>query len=106
MPVSKFNELYQDHICSSVLRIARESFAILPIQKVLVTAYGNLLNTQTGYKEDVPILSVLIPKETLGKLSFNNLDPSDSMNNFVHKMSFKKAQGFNSIEKLNYQEYL
>ncbi len=60
MPKSKFNEIYQDHICSSVLRIARESFAILPLKTVLVLAYGNLVNTQTGYKEDVPIICVLI----------------------------------------------
>jgi hypothetical protein len=100
MPMSKFNEIYQDHICSSVLRIARESFAVLPIKKILVTAYGNLLNTQTGNKEDVPILSVLIPNETLNKLNFDSIDPSDSMRNFVHNMNFKKTTGFNAVERL------
>lgn len=105
MPKGRFNEIYQDHICSSILRIARESFAILPIQKVGVNALGNILNTQTGFKEDMSILSVLIPKVTLNKLNLDRIDPSDSMSNFVNKMNFKKTTGFTVIEKIIFDEY-
>lgn len=106
MPISRFNEIYQDHVCSSVLRVAREAFAILPIKKVIVTAFSNLLNTQTGKKEDTPIVSVLIPIERLSDLNFDKIDPSDSMKNFIHNMNFKKTQGFNGVEKINFEKYL
>jgi hypothetical protein len=94
---SQFYELYQDHVCSVVLRIARELFALLPIDTTIVTARGDLLNTATGHKELQPILSVLIPREALQSLNFDKIDPSDSMRNFKHNMKFKKTQGFQSV---------
>lgn len=106
MPISRFNEIYQDHVCSSVLRIAREAFAILPLKKVIVTAFSNLLNTQTGYKEDTPIISVFVTIETFNNLNFDKIDPSDSMKNFVHNMDFKKTQGFNGVAKIDVEKYM
>ncbi len=100
MPKSRFYELYQDHVCGCVLRVARELFALLPIEMVIVNAVGNLLNTQTGYMEERPILSVAIPRKTLEGLNFETLDPSDSMNNFIHRMAFKKMKGFSAVETL------
>jgi len=100
MSQTKFNELYQDYVCSCVLRVARESFALLPVNMVIITAVANLLNTQTGHKENQPILSIAIPKDTLSKLNYETIDPSDSINNFVHKMNYKKTSGFNSVQKL------
>jgi tetratricopeptide (TPR) repeat protein len=34
-------------------------------------------------------------------LNFENLDPSDSFNNFVHNMNFKKSKGFEPVEILD-----
>lgn len=102
MPKAKFNELYQDYVCSCVLRVAREMFALLPIKKVYITAVAELLNSKTGHIENLPILSVLIPGETLIKINFSMIDPSDSMKNFVHNMKFKKTSGFEVVDKLNY----
>ena len=100
MPKGKFFELYQDYICSCVLRVAREFFALLPIEMVIVNCMGNLLNSQTGYMEEKPILSVAIPRKTLEGLNFEMLDPSDSMSNFIHQMAFKKQTGFSAVESL------
>ena len=100
MPKGKFFELYQDYICSCVLRVAREFFALLPIEMVIVNCMGNLLNSQTGYMEEKPILSVAIPRKTLEGLNFEMLDPSDSMSNFIHRMAFKKKSGFSAVESL------
>ena len=100
MPKGKFYELYQDHICSCVLRIARELFALLPIEMVLVNCLGNLLSSQTGYMEEKSILSVAIPRKTLEGLNFEMLDPSDSMSNFIHRMAFKRTTGFGAVESL------
>ena len=100
MPKGRFLEIYQDYVCSCVLRIARELFALLPIDMVTVTAVGDLLNTQTGHLEEKPILSVAIPRDTLEGLNTDSLDPSDSMGNFVHRMDFRKTTGFRAVEPI------
>jgi hypothetical protein len=100
MPKGQFYGLYQDYVCSCVLRVARELFMLLPIKAVSLTALGNLLNTQTGYIEEQPILSAFVPKNTLDKLNFSMIDPSDSMSNFVHNMNFKRTNGFSAVEKV------
>ena len=106
MPTGRFYELYQDHICSCVLRVARELFAILPpLRIVFVHAEAKLLNTQTGHKEGQPILSVAIPHENLGQLNFEEIDCSDSMKNFVHRMNVRKTKGFSACERLRPQDF-
>ena len=100
MTKTKFYELYQDYVCGAVLRVARELFALLPVNMVIVTAQGELLNTKTGHLEEQPIVSVAIPKETLNRLNFDMLDPSDSMDNFLHKMKFLKTKGFQKVDKI------
>jgi hypothetical protein len=101
MPKTKLYTLYQDYICSCVLRVARELHSLLPIDMVIVNAIGELLNSQTGYMEEKPVLSVAIPRETLNKLNFAMLAPSDSMDNFVHRMTFSKTRGFQAVEVIN-----
>jgi hypothetical protein len=105
MPMTKFYELYQDYVCGGSLRVARELFALLPIEMIIVNAIGNLLDTKTGRMEDTPILSVGVPRETLQNLNLNAVDPSDSMKNFVHRMNFKKGIGFNPVEVLNPSDF-
>ncbi|NOQ24649.1 MAG: hypothetical protein GQ564_04735 [Bacteroidales bacterium] len=100
MSKSKFNELYQDHICSSVIRIAREVFAYVPVEYSKINAVSNLLNSATGHMEKQSILSVIILPETLNKLNLDTIDPSDSMKNFVHNMKFNKTSGFSIVEKV------
>ena len=99
MPKSKFNELYQDHICSTAIRIAREVFAYLPLEYVRVNAMSDLLNSKTGHMEEKCILSVIIPSSTIDSMNLEAIDPSDSMQNFVHNMKFSKTVGFVEVEK-------
>ncbi len=106
MPKGQFYELYQDYVCSCALRVARELFALLPIEIVFVSAMSELVNTQTGYKEQATILSVAIPKATLERLNFETIDCSDALRNFVHRMSFNKLKGFNPITPLCPKEFL
>ena len=101
MPKGTFNEIYQDYVCSCVLRVARELFSILPETMVFVTAVDKLLNSKTGHKEVSAILSAAVSRDTLESLDITNLDPSDSMSNFVHNMSFRKTKGFEVVEQLD-----
>lgn len=101
MPNGRFNEIYQDYVCSCILRIANEFFAIIPDQLVIVTAIDNLLNTQTGHMEDTPIVSAAISRSTMDNLNLEDIDPSDSMTNFIHNMSFKKTKGFERVDPIS-----
>ena len=100
IPTSRFFEIYQDYVCSCILRIAKEVFAMLPINNVLINAKGNLLNTATGRFDEQIIVSVIIEKSKLEKLDFDYLDPSDCMSNFPCNMSFNKANGFFVVSSL------
>jgi homogentisate 1,2-dioxygenase len=100
MPQGQFFELYQDYICGCVLRVANETFALLPFEKVIVTAVGDVLNTQTGHLEVKPLLSVVIPRSTLGKLDLDAIDPSDSMRNFIYRMDYKRNKGFMVVDRI------
>ncbi|MCP3684076.1 MAG: hypothetical protein GY861_15450, partial [bacterium] len=100
MPKGKFNEIYQDYVCSCALRAANELFSAIPDDIVVVTAVDELLNTKTGHLEKSPILSVCISRGTLQSLNMDAIDPSDSMSNFVHNMSFKKTKGFEAVSRV------
>lgn len=100
MPQGQFNEIYQDYVCSCILRVGNELFSVLPDRMVIVTAVDELLNTKTGHLEKSPIVSACISRKTLESLNMDRIDPSDSMKNFVHNMAFKKNTGFEAVEKI------
>ncbi|MFO1458945.1 MAG: hypothetical protein U1G08_06010 [Verrucomicrobiota bacterium] len=103
MPKVRFHEIYQDYVCGCVLRVAREVFALLPVDTVIITAKMNALEESTGDDVETPILSVAVPRLTIGKLNFLKIDPSDSMKNFLHRgdvLAARKAQGFVAIKPL------
>lgn len=101
MPKSTYFDIQQDYVCSCAIRIARDMFAILPFQTVLVHAMEEHLDTSKGHLNNVPILSVKFERDKLNYLNFDAIDCSDSMGNFVHNMKFKKTQGFSPVNKLS-----
>jgi len=100
MPTGQFNELYQDYIASVALKVAGELFQITPLNEIYVTCESNMLNSQTGHMERVPILSVQFIRDTFMKLNLERIDPSDSIRNFNHNMNFKKNTGFSATSSL------
>jgi len=100
MPRGTFNEIYQDYISSCALRVGNELLAILPERIVLIHVMDKMLNTKTGHMEEQCILSVAISRDTIASLNMDKIDPSDSLDNFVHNMVYKKTKGFEVVEKL------
>jgi hypothetical protein len=100
MPQGEFYEMYQDYVCSCILRIGNELLAILPDKLVLVHAVDNMLNSKTGHMEEQYILSIAISRQTIASLNMDLIDPSDSFENFVYNMKFKKTKGFEVVEPL------
>lgn len=101
LPKGTFYGLYQDYVCSCVFRLARETFALLPVSAVIITALDDLLDTATGHLETSPILSVAIPRTTFETLNLDQIDPSDALTNFVHEMDFKKTKGFSPVSAVD-----
>ena len=92
MPRARFHEIYQDYVCGCMLRVAREVFAMLPIDTVLITASADLLDTRRGHTLEQPVLSAVMPRAVVGRLDFDKLDPSDAMENFLHRGNFKASR--------------
>jgi hypothetical protein len=101
MPVTRFQELYQDYVCSAALRVAREAFNLFPVGYVVVNATGNLFDSVTGHTGDKTLLSVVVTPEKLATLNFETIDPSDAMKNFHHHMKFSKSTGFAAVELID-----
>lgn len=104
VPVGAYLDLVQDYVCSCVLRVARDMFAILPVNNVLIHARDSFTDTAVGNTEVIDILSVAITRESLGNLNFDAIDPSDAMQNFVHAMKFLKTKGFQPITRVHFKE--
>lgn len=101
LPLSRFNEIYQDYVCSCILKIAKEIFQLFhTINEVQINAKSSLMNSATGNFEEQTIVSVNIDRTKLDQLNFELLDPSDSMSNFEHRMDFKKNEGFSPVQDL------
>lgn len=104
MPVSRFNEIYQDYVYSVVLRVANEIFSILPDDKLIINAEDHLLNKSTGHLEPQSLLSVYITRDGVSRLNMEYIDPSDAMNNFIHNVNFKKTKGFEPVNEVKVPE--
>ena len=81
---------YQDYVCSVAIRVARDIFALLPVQKVVVHAVD----------KNVDILSVCFDKKIFSSLKFNYIDPSETIKKFVNNMNFDTITGFNNIQRI------
>ncbi|MFS0781775.1 DUF4236 domain-containing protein [Bacillus sp. 1P06AnD] len=100
MPKGKYYDYQQDYVCSCILRIARDLFALLPLQTIVINANDTIRDSSTGHLKTICILSVSIEKGRLNTLNFEHIDCSDSMANFPHHMAFKKWSGFHEVSKL------
>ncbi len=87
--MAKNSTEYQDYVCSVAVRIARDIFALLPVQKVVVHAAN----------DSVDILSVCFDKKTFSDLKFSFIAPSETINKFEHNMSFG-VDGFGIIDRI------
>ena len=97
---SAYYELVQDYVCSSILRVARDSFALLPVDRVVVHATDSMLNTATGMDEEMTIVSVVLERDRFENMNFEKIDPSDAVEACVHRMNFKKTKGFEAVDRI------
>lgn len=109
IPRARFQEIYQDHVCSSLLRVAREAFAVLPIDLLLINGHAMVHDSAKGTDSIRPIYSVFLPRSGLAAINFDRLDPSDAIESFPHRGDFKssrKTGAFQAIEPLRFDAAL
>ncbi len=100
MPKARFHEIYQDYVCGCALRVAREVFAMLPVETVLVTASVDMLDSRTGRAEEQPVLSVAMSRMEITRLDFDQLDPSDAVESFTHRGDAKASRKSGEFERI------
>lgn len=91
LPGEQYNSLLQDYVCGCAIRIARDMFALLPVRHILVDASDG----------DNDILSVDFTRAEFLGLDFSALDPSDTVQNFEHRMEYSASRGLLPIETLS-----
>lgn len=92
MPRGRFHEIYQDYVCGCMFRVAREVFAMLPVETLLVTTSADLVDSGTGHTVEQPVLSAVMPRSAIARLHFDHLDPSDALENFQCRGDFKASR--------------
>jgi len=103
MPKARFHELYQDYVSGCILRLARELFALLPIETVLLSATVDGIDSRKGLRAELPVLSMIIHRAVMDGLNFDCVNPSDALDNFQHRgdmMTSKKSGDFIPIVPL------
>lgn len=101
MPIQRFWQLYQDHVCSAMFRIGRELFALLPIEVALVHGRGWLLDTATGNDVEQALVSVAFTRTEFSALNLDLIDPSDALERFPHAMEFSKKVGLEPVDEIS-----
>lgn len=87
---AEYNAILQDFICSTAIRIARDMFALLPLDYTIVHAQ---LREET-------VLSVCFDRASMETMRFGFIDPGDTMARYPHNMNFSEATGFAPVERL------
>lgn len=100
MSKTNYYALMQDYVASTTIRVARDAFALLPIESCVVHAVDKVLNTATGYEEEMTILSVEFKRDQLLSLNMDRIDPSDAIAGFNNNCKFAKTTGFKPVERI------
>ena len=95
-----YYELVQDYVSSTMLRVARDTFALLPVQQVIIHAVDKVLNPATGNDEEVTICSVRIKRDAMATLNFERIDPSDCVESFESNVKFRKTTGYAPVDRI------
>jgi len=95
-----YYDIVQDYVASTILRVARDSFALLPIHTVLIHACDTVINTATGHEEEMTLVSAKITRSQLESINFELVDPSDCLSSFECNCNFKKTAGYSPVDRI------
>lgn len=94
MPKGHWQQIYRDYLCGSVLRVAREILALLPVETVLASALVGEGHSSTAAPTRSAVLSVVMPRATFNKLPLDDLEASEAIGRFGQvRANFKSPRG-------------
>lgn len=88
----EFVSIYQDHLCSAVLRMARDFIALLPVKTIVIHGYIPDLDSANGQQKERCVLSCALSRTAMNQIDFNQIDPSDCVSSFPHSMKISKSE--------------
>lgn len=101
---TKYYDLLQDYVCSTSIRTARDTFALLPVNIVYVHAVQTSINPATGLEDEETVVSVKFTRDWFEKVAFDRIDPSEFMTLFECRMKCGKTTGFSPIIRLTSEQ--
>lgn len=101
---TRYYELLEDYVCSTCIRTARDTFALLPVNVVYVHAVQTSLNPATGLDEEETIVSVKFTRDWFLKVAFDRIDPSEFMTLFECRKKCGKTTGFSPVIRLSSEQ--
>jgi len=75
----EYKSILEDYVCAVAIRTARDMFALLPVENCVVYVELNLKT----------VLTVNFDRETMSKVKFGFIDPSDTMSRFQSFLNVK-----------------
>ena len=90
---AKMQQLYQNHVYSSSLKIAREVFAYLPLDQVVVNTI-NANNSVISTSDMQPVFTVSFDPKTIENLTTDDIETTDDMLHFVDSMQENQTPVF------------
>jgi ribosomal 50S subunit-associated protein YjgA (DUF615 family) len=100
MPANDYNQLLKDFVCGCVLRVARETLAILPVDFVIVNVDAQLMNKVQSSTAHRSILSVRYNRKDFVKQYVQKAMPVISIANIPHRIAYSDQEGFLPVEVL------
>lgn len=97
MGVKRRNELIRDYVVSVTFRVARDLFALLPVDTIVVNAEERGVDPATGHDEEMTLLSVIFTREAFQQLNFERVVPHEALINFEHALDFKVTKGLQPV---------
>ncbi|WP_136606656.1 hypothetical protein [Paenibacillus dokdonensis] len=100
--IEEQHEMERKYVCGSVLRIARELFAVLPLDTVLVHARDTKVVRDTGQEEYVTVLSVEFERGMLSNVDMEQEACPQLLEQFRHHIKYDSSTGFGPVEQLTW----
>jgi len=104
IPASRYWSIYQDHVCSCALRVALDTFAVLPVRRTIANIARTMVDASTGHVVRPTIFAIHVAREDIDRLNLDGIEPSAAMKNFLHRMAFKKTTGFGEVKAITADE--
>ena len=98
MQEADFSALFCSFLCSCALRIARETFALLPVEHLLLNVFESNIHIKEDKRGGRAILSVKFDQRQISALDFSSEDCIALLKLFPHHLSFSASTGFKEVD--------